>query len=125
MSLDTAHDYVYRIGSDNQHRLHWDGKAWNYEFLAGGVLFDHQTAAKEDELNDILFVHGLTLEQFKVDEEKSAASYSSEIKNKIDRLSALGIVPCPKHGLTAKNEDNTCEACNHTDYPDDFKGTEG
>jgi len=41
------------------------------------------------------------------------------------KLKEAGIQPCSKHGLSAKNMDNTCEACEHTDYPDDMKGTEG
>jgi hypothetical protein len=125
MSLDKTHDYVFRIGSDNQHRLHWDGKLWHYEFLAGGVLFDSQTAEGEEGLEDVLFAHGLRVDQFSIDQSRTAADYSQEIKNKMAKLIEHGIVPCPKHGLTAKNLDNTCEACEHTDYPDDMKGTEG
>ncbi len=125
MPLDKAHHYVYRIGSDNQHRLHWDGRAWRYEFLAGGVLFDEQAFPNEREVEDGIGVHGLRLEQFQIDTQRAGEAYSAEIQSKIAKLKSLGITPCPKHGLMAKNFDGSCEACQHTDYPDDFKGTEG
>jgi hypothetical protein len=125
MQFDKSHDYVFRIGSDNQHRIHWDGKLWQYEFLAGGVVFDNQSAPEEEGLEDILFAHGLRREQFAIDASKAAAQYSSDIKTKMAKLVEHGVVPCPKHGLSAKNLDNTCEACEHSDYFDDHKGTEG
>ena len=125
MTLDKSHQYVFRIGSDNQHRLHWDGQSWRYEFVAGGVLFDEQAAAGESDLEDAVAVHGLSLDQFRVDDSGNAAQYSEEIRARMAALVKAGIDPCPKHGLMAKNLDNTCEACQNTDYPDDFKGTEG
>lgn len=125
MLLDKNHSYVYRVGSDNQVRLHWDGAHWVYEFLAGGVLFDVQKKTSVQELADALTGHGLTLDQFEPDESGSADHYSRETREKIKKLEDAGIQPCPKHGLAAKNMDNTCEACENTDYPDDFKGTEG
>lgn len=125
MIFDKSQEYVFRIGSNNQHRIHWDGQRWQYEFLAGDVIFDSQSADREADLEDILFAHGLQLSQFYVDSDKAAAKYSAEIKIKMQKLIDAGIVPCAKHGLTAKNLDNTCEACENTDYFDDHKGTEG
>jgi hypothetical protein len=125
MSLDKSHSYVFRIGSDNQHRVHWDGQAWQYEFLAGGVLFDQLTCMSEEELEGVVSVHGLTLDRFSVDQSNDSAVYSKEIRDKMSELVEAGIDPCPKHGLMAKNKDGSCEACQHTDYFDDFKGTEG
>ena len=125
MSLDKNQHYVFRIGSDNQHRLHWNGKAWTYEFLAGGVLFDQQSFSKEEEVEDAISFHGLTLDKFVVDTDKAGEGYARAIIEKEKRLTDLGIAPCNKHGLMSKNEDGTCEACLNTDYPDDFKGTEG
>ena len=125
MPLDKTQHYIFRIGSDNQHRLHWDGQKWQYEFLAGGVLFDQLTGQDEDELESIVSVHGLTLDRFSIDADQAGAGYSQKIKDKLARLTEAGIVPCPKHGLISKNMDNTCEACSNTDYPDDHKGTEG
>lgn len=98
---------------------------WQYEFIAGGVLFDQLNLDSEQELEDAVSVHGLKLEQFRVDESKASEEYSAEIRAKFKRLTDLGILPCPKHGLMAKNEDGSCEACLHQDYPDDFKGQEG
>jgi hypothetical protein len=89
------------------------------------VLFDEMEVASEQELEGAVSVHGLALDKFMVDTSKSAEGYSAEIQKKIKHLLALGVSPCPKHGLTSKNPDDTCEACVHTDYPDDFKGTEG
>lgn len=125
MILDTSHEYVFRLGSDNQYRLHWNGKAWCYEFLAGSVIFDQQEFPNEDELQDALAMHGLKLERFQIDHQRAGEKYSAEIKKKVEQLERLGIAPCSKHGLTSKNVDGTCEACQNTDYPDDFKGTEG
>ncbi len=125
MSLDKSQHYIFRIGSDNQHRLHWDGKKWQYEFLAGGVLFDQLSSDSEEELESVVGVHGLTLDRFSVDNDKAGAVYSQNIKTKLAKLTDAGIDPCPKHGLISKNMDNTCEACTNTDYPDDHKGTEG
>lgn len=125
VKLDRTHHYVFRIGSDNQHRLHWTGQAWQYEFIAGGVLFDQLNFPTESELEGEMAVHGLKLEQFCVDEDKNGAEYSAEIKAKMKTLTDLGIEPCAKHGLMAKNPDGSCEACAHQDYPDDFKGQEG
>jgi hypothetical protein len=70
-------------------------------------------------------ISGLTLDQFTVDTDRHGAAYSDAIKSRAAQLSELGISPCPKHGMTSKNPDGTCEACSHTDYPDDFKGQEG
>jgi len=125
VKLDKAHDYVFRIGSTNQHRVHWEEGKWHYEFLAGGVLFDEQYFENEEELEQALQVHGLNFNQFHVDAEKQAQGYSAEIQRKIKQLQAKGVVPCPKHGLISKNLDNICEACANTDYFDDHKGTEG
>jgi hypothetical protein len=125
VKLDKSHQYVFRVGSDNQHRIFWDGSAWHYEFLAGSVVFDEQSAASEQELADILAAHGMKLDRFSVDESRSAEQYSARIQEKIVRLTAAGIRPCSKHGLTAKNDDGVCQACADTDYFDDFKGTEG
>lgn len=125
MKLDKAQQYVFRVGSDNQHRIFWDGSAWCYEFLAGSVVFDEQRASTENELADILSAHGMTIDRFSVDQSRSAEEYSSRIQDKATRLTALGIRPCAKHGLTAKGEDGVCLACADTDYFDDFKGTEG
>jgi hypothetical protein len=125
MSLDKSSQYYFRIGSDNQHRVHWDGKSWHYEFIAGGVLFDEQFAESEQEISEMLFVHGLTLDRFSIDLTGAAQKYSQEIHQKNKELTAKGIDPCPKHGMMAKNPDGTCEACQHTDYWDDFKGQEG
>jgi len=124
MKLDKSHNYVFRIGSDNQYRLHWNEGNWHYEFLAGGVLFDKQVFGEDVELIQALSGHGLKLEQFQIDDNVSPA-YSKEIQEKMKKLTAMGIEPCQKHGLMAKNMDGTCEACENTDYPDDFKGTEG
>ncbi len=125
MKLDKNAQYVYRIGSDNQHRIHWNGKVWRYEFLAGGVLFDELTCEHEEDLDQVLAVHGLTMNRFRIDNSDAATTYSAEILKKMEKLTAMGIDPCNKHGLVSKNFDNTCEACMNTDYPDDFKGTEG
>src|SRR5258706_595159 len=125
MSLEKNLHYIYRIGSDNQYRLHWNGTKWHYEFLAGGVLFDDQKFSTESELLEALSMHGMNLEQFSIDQTLAGESYSNQIQNKIKKLQELGIKPCAKHGLISKNSDNTCEACENTDYPDDFKGTEG
>lgn len=125
MSLDKSLHYVFRIGSDNQHHIYWDGASWQYELLAGGVLFDHLTCQSENELEETVAVHGLTLDKFLVDQDKACVGYSEKIKNKMAMLIAADIDPCPKHGLISKNMDNTCEACSNTDYPDDHKGTEG
>lgn len=122
--LDKSNQYVFRLGSDTQHSLRWDGTVWRYEFLAGAVLFDEQSAHSEAEAIEIIESRGLTFDQFRIDNEH-AQGYSKEIQEKIAELTKLGIIPCAKHGLTAKNLDNTCEACLNTDYPDDFKGTEG
>ena len=125
VKLNKNLQYLYQIGSDNQHRLHWDGRNWNYELIAGGVLFDQQRFSGEEELEEAVAVHGLTLDQFRVDESRRGEIHSQETQERFAKLTALGINPCPKHGLTAKNKDDTCEACQHSDYPDDFKGTEG
>ncbi len=125
MSLDRTKHYVFRIGSDNQHRIHWSNNAWHYEFLAGGVLFDQLKCADEQELENAVAVHGMTLDRFVVDHSEDSAGYSQQIQQKMNQLIAAGIDPCAKHGLMSKNMDNTCEACSNTDYPDDFKGTEG
>lgn len=124
MSLDKSQHYIYRIGSDNQYRLQWTGSVWKYDFVAGGVPFDEQTYASERDLIDGLAMHGLTLEQFAIDKERHGAEYSDTIKQRAKELSNLGITPCAKHGMTSKNPDGSCEACNNTDYPDDFKGQE-
>lgn len=125
MNLDKTKQYVFRIGSDNQHRLHWDGKTWRYEFLAGGVLFDEMTLATPEDVENAIGVHGLSLDQFSIDQSGAGEEYSREIQDRIRRLEEAGVAPCPKHGLMAKNLDNSCEACLHPDYFDDFKGTEG
>jgi|SRR5581483_5246484 len=125
MSLDKSHHYIYRIGSDNQYRLHWTGAAWQYDFVAGGVPFDEQTYNTEQDLIDGILLHGLTLDKFSIDTAHDGAEYSATVKKRAAKLTGLGIQPCPKHGMTAKNPDGTCEACAHTDYPDDFKGQEG
>jgi hypothetical protein len=125
MALDKSHQYVYRIGSDNQYRLHWDGGSWRYELLAGSVLFDEQKFSTEEELLEAMAMHGLTMELFHEDTAKAGELYSAEIEKKRKELEAAGIRPCPKHGLTSKNPDGTCEACQNSDYFDDFKGTEG
>ncbi len=125
MSLDKTVNYVYRIGSDNQYRFYWDGAGWHYEFLAGGVLFDEQEFDSEDTLVEALGMHGMTISKFSIDRDNSAQAYSEGIQKKLKELSDAGILPCSKHGLISKNMDNTCEACQNTDYPDDFKGTEG
>lgn len=125
MQLDKTHQYVFRMGSDVQHRLFWDGKTWSYEFLAGGVVFDQQKFGSEEEIEGSISVHGLSLDRFQVDHAKSGALYSEEIQKRLEELTKKGIQPCPKHGLISKNLDNTCEACENSDYPDDFKGTEG
>jgi hypothetical protein len=125
MKLDPSKEYVYRIGSDNQYRLHWNGTVWCYEFLAGSVIFDEQRFKTEDELADALFMHGLTFDKFHIDSSNDSAEYSGQIRKKMEQLTALGIRPCPKHGLSSKNLDGSCEACANQDYPDDFKGQEG
>jgi hypothetical protein len=125
MPLDKSLQYIFRIGSDNQHRLHWNGSSWRYEFLAGGVLFDEQKAATESELADVIGFHGLRLDQFVVDTTNAGEAYSARVNEKMARLVAAGVSPCPKHGLTAKNEAGVCEACADPDFFDDFKGTEG
>ena len=125
MPLDKNVNYVYRIGSDNQYRFYWDGAGWHYEFLAGGVLFDEQEFDSEETLAEALAMHGMNLTKFHVDKENAAAIYSQSVQKKMKQLRDAGVDPCPKHGLTSKNLDNTCEACQNTDYPDDFKGTEG
>ena len=121
----SAEHYVYRMGSDNQIHIHWTGNAWRYEFLAGGVLFDEQLFSSEEELSLALEQHGLALQNFTVDQSGETERYSQAIREKIKKLEEMGIEPCAKHGLSAKNLDGTCEACLKTDYPDDFKGTEG
>lgn len=125
MSLDKSLEYTFRIGSDNQYRVHWNGSAWHYEVLAGGVLFDERNFQTEKELTEALSDHGMTLTDFQVDDSKIGEAYSAKIKAKLRALQEAGIAPCPKHGLISKNPDGTCEACLHSDYPDDFKGTEG
>lgn len=125
MKLDKTSQYVYRVGSDNQYRIYWDGSAWHYEFLAGGVLFDEQRAATEQELTEMIGFHGMKLDQFSIDNSRAAEAYSDRIKEKRTKLTAAGVKPCPKHGLSAKNEQGVCEACADPDYFDDFKGTEG
>jgi hypothetical protein len=125
MSLDKSHDYIYRLGSDTQHRLHWTGAAWQYEFLASAVLFDEQLFHSDRELHEGLALVGLTIDKFSIDPAKNGESYSADIKKRQQELTAQGMDPCAKHGMTAKNPDGTCEACNLTDYPDDFKGQEG
>jgi len=125
MSLDKTKHYVYRVGSDNQYRLFWNGSAWCYELLAGGVIFDNQTFDSEETLSQGIAFHGLQFDQFEVDETKSAETYSKKIHEQSESLKKAGIHPCPKHGLSAKNLDGSCEACSNADYPDDFKGTEG
>lgn len=125
MPLDKTQHYIFRIGSDNQHQIFWDGRQWQYEFLAGGVLFDQMSCRNEEELQSAVSVHGLDLERFQLDLEKAGVKYSERIKDKLAKLTDAGILPCPKHGLISKNMDNTCEACMNTDYPDDHKGTEG
>ncbi|MCG3205445.1 MAG: hypothetical protein KCHDKBKB_02166 [Elusimicrobia bacterium] len=125
MPLDKSHTYVFRMGSDNQIRLFWDGSFWQYEFLAGGVLFDQLTCHDENELEGAVTVHGLTLEKFSIDHDQASAEYSEKIKTKLAQLTANNIHPCPKHGLISKNSDGSCEACLNIDYPDDHKGTEG
>lgn len=125
MSLDKSQHYIFRIGSENQYRFFWDGGAWRYEFLAGGVLFDEQSFPSEEELAEALSLHGMTPAKFSIDTERHGEVYSQNIKAKIQKLVEAGIDPCPKHGLVSKNLDNTCEACINTDFPDDMKGTEG
>jgi hypothetical protein len=125
MSLDKSHQYLFRMGSQNQIRLFWNGAVWHYEFLAGGVLFDEQSFSTEEELTEALSMHGLSPEKFSVDTERTGEAYSQAIKSKIQKLEAAGITPCPKHGLVSKNMDGSCEACINTDFPDDHKGTEG
>ncbi len=125
MKLDKSQQYVFRVGTDNQHRIFWDGTAWHYEFLAGSVVFDDQRGSTEQELVDILAAHGVTFDRFSVDESGFAAAYSSKVQDKLAKLTAAGIRPCPKHGLTAKDEDGVCKACADSDYFDDFKGQEG
>ncbi len=125
MLLDKSQHYIYRVGSDNQYRLQWTGTAWRYDFVAGGVPFDEQFYANDDELREGIALHGLTLDQFAVDTARDGEIYSETVKQRAAQLTALGIEPCPKHGMTAKNTDGTCEACANTDYPDDFKGQEG
>ncbi len=123
--LDQRHSYVFRVGSDNQIHLRWDGRAWVYEFLAGGVLFDSRRFPSEESVAEALAEQGLSIRHFTVDTANEGVLYSAAVQEKMKRLTALGVEPCPKHGLLSKNEDNTCEACLHADYPDDFKGTEG
>jgi hypothetical protein len=125
MSLDKSQQYVFRIGSQNQHRVFWDGRAWHYEFLAGGVLFDEQSFPTEEELAEALQMHGMSPATFSVDREKSGETYSREVREKLTRLKEAGIQPCAKHGLVSTNPDGSCEACLNTDFPDDHKGTEG
>lgn len=125
MSLDKSLQYIFRMGSDNQIHLRWNGTFWQYEFLAGGVLFDQLNCHTESELEGAVAVHGLTLDKFSVDPDHSGEAYSEKIKNKMAQLTENGIFPCAKHGLISKNMDNTCEACLNTDFPDDHKGTEG
>lgn len=125
MSLDKSQHYTFRIGSDNQHRLCWEKNAWHYEFLAGSVLFDEQYYPSDKDLLDGLAAHGLNIERFSVDSDQSGVAYSLAIQQKMAQLKTLGIDPCPKHGLSSKNLDGSCEACCHADFPDDFKGTEG
>ncbi len=125
MPLDKTQQYIFRIGSQNQYRLFWDGAAWHYEVLAGGVLFDEQSFPTEEELIEALSMHGMTPEKFAVDSERTGEAYSQAIKGKIQKLEAAGITPCAKHGLVSKNMDGSCEACINTDFPDDHKGTEG
>lgn len=125
MSVDKSHHYIYRLGSDTQHRLNWTGSAWRYEFLAGAVLFDEQTYSTEEQLKEGLALVGLTFDHFKIDQEHNGEAYSKTITERAAQLVEMGIDPCAKHGMTAKNPDGTCEACSHTDYPDDFKGQEG
>jgi hypothetical protein len=125
MSLDKSLHYIYRVGSDNQYRLQWTGSVWRYDFVAGAVPFDEQTYPTEQELVEGLALHGLTLDKFSVDTAQHGAAYSDAVKQRASQLAEMGIDPCPKHGMTAKNPDGTCEACANTDYPDDFKGQEG
>ena len=123
--LDKKNQYVYRIGSDNQYRFYWSEGKWRYELLAGSVLFDEQQFETENDLIDALSSHGMTIDQFSPELDHAAEKYSEEIKKKMALLVQHGIDPCPKHGLSAKNLDGSCEACQNQDYPDDFKGTEG
>jgi len=125
MHLDKSKHYVYVIGSDNQHRIFWDGKKWRYEFLAGSVLFDEQTGPDQEAVAEIISYHGLTLDMFVIDEGKKGQSYSDGVKAKIKHNQEKGFQPCPKHGHSAKNDDGSCEACDNPDYFDDFKGQEG
>ena len=125
MPLDKTVNYVYRIGSDNQYRFFWNGAGWHYEVLAGGVIFDKQEFDSEETLIEALEMHGMTLTKFTVDKDNSAQDYSQTIQKKLNELTDAGILPCAKHGLISKNLDNSCEACQNTYYPDDFKGTEG
>lgn len=125
MYLDKSKQYIFVIGSDNQHRIFWDQDKWKYEFLAGSVLFDEQTALNPEAISEIISFHGLTLDQFSVDDTGKGRIYAEEVRKKIKSNEERGIAPCAKHGLSAKNDDGTCEACQNADYFDDFKGTEG
>lgn len=125
MDLDTSKQYIYSIGSDNQHRIFWDGTQWRYEFLAGSVIFDEQSGPDPQAIAEIISYHGLTLDKFNIDERKQGQQYSDEVRARIKKNQDNGFDPCPKHGHTAKNDDGTCEACQHPDYFDDFKGQEG
>ena len=125
MPLDASQHYVFRMGSDNQIRIHWTGRAWRYEFLAGGVIFDELLLSTEEALSEALHQHGLDLKNFVVDEKREGEAYSQSIQKRLEELKARGLQPCPKHGYRTINLDGRCEACLNTDYPDDFKGTEG
>jgi|GEM_PF-5019980 len=125
MHWDKRFQYVHRVGTDNQYRVFWNGTAWCYELLAGGVIFDEQTFSSENALIEGLAFHGLSPNQFTKDESGAAEQYSQQMLKKQKIMKDAGLKPCSKHGLSSLNSDNTCEACQNTDYPDDFKGTEG
>jgi hypothetical protein len=125
MVLDKSQHYVYRLGSDNQYRIHWDGSQWQYELLAGEVVFDKQSAFSEEGISEILAAHGLSMNQFEVDRENSGQSYADRIMVKENEFKKAGVSPCPKHGYTAVRPDGSCEKCANPDLFDDFKGTEG
>jgi len=123
--LDKNKHYIFRIGSDNQYRLHWDGHRWQYEVLAGGVVFDSRSFPTEDELTNALAEQGMALSLFNVDSDQSGVQYAMDVRQRRMVLEAAGIKPCHKHGFSSMDIQGHCEACVNTDYPDDFKGTEG
>ena len=101
MSLNKQEQYIYRIGSDNQHRVFWDQTQWHYEFLAGGVLFDEQFYNTDDQLVEGLQAHGLHLEQFSVDILQAGEMYSQHIQQKLKELSLIHISSPRRRGSSS------------------------